>query len=172
MQAETESGLLGPLEEWLDRIARPIEFATRDDGAHLKAVTNLSDFISTQVLSALRQQPYPKAIEARLISLRDLFVDFPSSLSLDEQRRRLRTAGRIKLFERPRSGLRLLRRCRRDLFLNPHRLMEDEPSSGGFLSDSLRELDRSAPRFYNDYASKRSKMSSGASLGGTRIDRS
>ena len=93
MQAETESGLLGPLEEWLDRIARPIEFATRDDGAHLKAVTNLSDFISTQVLSALRQQPYPKAIEARLISLRDLFVDFPSSLSLDEQRRRLRTAG-------------------------------------------------------------------------------
>ncbi len=70
MQAETESGLLGPLEEWLDRIARPIEFATRDDGAHLKAVTNLSDFISTQVLSALRQQPYPKAIEARLISLR------------------------------------------------------------------------------------------------------
>jgi ATP-dependent DNA helicase RecG len=93
MQAETESSPLGPLEEWLNRIARPIEFATRDDGAHLKAVTNLSDFISTQVLSALRQQTYPKAIEARLMSLRDLFVDFPSALSLDEQRRRLHAAG-------------------------------------------------------------------------------
>ena len=93
MQAETESNPLGPLEEWLDRIARPIEFAARDDYAHLKTVTNLSDFISTQVVSALRQQPYPRAIEARLISLRDLFVDFPSSLSLEEQRRRLHAAG-------------------------------------------------------------------------------
>ena len=93
MQTETESSPLVPFQEWLDRIARPIEFASRDDGAHLKAITNLSDFISTQVLSALRQQTYPRTIEARLISLRDLFVDFPSSLSLDEQRRRLQTAG-------------------------------------------------------------------------------
>ena len=93
MQGETESSSLVPLHEWLDRIARPIEFATRDDCAHLKAVTNLSDFISIQVLSALRQQTYPRAIEARLMSLRDLFVDFPSSLPLDEQRRRLRAAG-------------------------------------------------------------------------------
>jgi len=93
MQPKTESSPLGPFEEWLDRIARPIEFATRDGGAHLKAVTNLSDFISTQVLSALRQQAYPRAIEARLILLRDLFIDFSSSLSLDEQRRRLGAAG-------------------------------------------------------------------------------
>lgn len=93
MQTEAESSPLVPFQEWLDRIARPIEFASRDDGAHLKAITNLSDFISTQVLSALRQQTYPRTIEARLISLRDLFVDFPSSLSLDEQRRRLHVAG-------------------------------------------------------------------------------
>lgn len=93
MQAETESSSLVPFQEWLDRIARPIEFASRDDGAHLKAITNLSDFISTQVLSALRRQTYSRAIEARLISLRDLFVDFSSSLSPDEQRRRLHAAG-------------------------------------------------------------------------------
>lgn len=93
MQAETESSPLIRFQKWLDRIARPIEFATRDDCAHLKTITNLSDFISTQVLSALRQQTYPSTIEARLISLRDLFVDFPSSLSLDEQRRRLHAAG-------------------------------------------------------------------------------
>lgn len=93
MQAGTESSHLVPFQEWLDRIARPIEFATRDDGAHVEIVTNLGDFISTQVLAALRQQPYPRAVEARLIALRDLFVDFPSSLSPDEQRRRLRAAG-------------------------------------------------------------------------------
>ncbi|MBS0165838.1 MAG: ATP-dependent DNA helicase RecG [Nitrospira sp.] len=93
MQAETEPSPLMPLQEWLDRIARPIEFATRDDYAHLATVTNLSDFISTQVLSALRQRTYPRAIEARLISLRDLFVDFSLSLSTDEQRRRLHVAG-------------------------------------------------------------------------------
>ncbi|HBH81059.1 MAG TPA: hypothetical protein DDY39_14640, partial [Nitrospira sp.] len=93
MQAETESSSMVSFQEWLDRIARPIEFASRDDGAHLKAITNLSDFISTQVLSALRRQTYSRAIEARLISLRDLFVDFSSSLSPDEQRRRLHAAG-------------------------------------------------------------------------------
>ena len=92
MQAPTESSPHTPLQEWLDRIARPIEFASRDDGAHLRAVTNLSSFISSQVLSALRQAVYPKAIEARLISLRDLFVDFHPTLPLAEQRRRLQTA--------------------------------------------------------------------------------
>lgn len=81
-----------PFQEWLDRIARPIEFASRDDCAHLRAVTNLSSFISSQVLSALRQEVYPKAIEARLISLRDLFIDFQPALPFDEQRRRLQAA--------------------------------------------------------------------------------
>jgi ATP-dependent DNA helicase RecG len=92
MQAPTESRPHTPFQEWLDRIARPIEFASRDGGAHLRAVTNLSSFISSQVLSALRKAVYPKAIEARLISLRDLFVDFQPGLPLDEQRRRLQAA--------------------------------------------------------------------------------
>ena len=92
MQAPTESSPHTPLQEWLDRIARPIEFASRDDGAHLRTITNLSSFISSQVLSALSQDVYPKAIEARLMSLRDLFVDFHSGLPLDEQRQRLQTA--------------------------------------------------------------------------------
>jgi ATP-dependent DNA helicase RecG len=92
MQAPTESSQHTPLQEWLDRIARPIEFASRDAGAHLRAVANLSSFISSQILSALRQAVYPKAIEARLISLRDLFVDFHPALPLAEQRRRLQTA--------------------------------------------------------------------------------
>jgi ATP-dependent DNA helicase RecG len=93
MLVPTESSAHTPLQEWLDRIARPIEFASRDGYAHLKAVTNLSAFVSTQVSSALRQATYPKAIEARLISLRDLFIDFHPALPLDEQRRRLQAAG-------------------------------------------------------------------------------
>jgi len=92
MQAPTGSNPHTPFQEWLDRIARPIEFASRDDCAHLRAVTNLSSFISSQVLSALRQEVYPKAIEARLISLRDLFIDFQPALPFDEQRRRLQAA--------------------------------------------------------------------------------
>ena len=92
MQAPTESSPHTPFQEWVDRIARPIEFASRDDCAHLRTVTNLSSFIPAQVLSALRQEVYPKAIEARLISLRDLFVDFHPTLPFDEQRRRLQAA--------------------------------------------------------------------------------
>jgi ATP-dependent DNA helicase RecG len=92
LQDPTGTNLHTPFQEWLDRIARPIEFASRDDCAHLRSVTNLSSFISSQVLSALHQKVYPKAIEARLISLRDLFIDFQPTLPFDEQRRRLQTA--------------------------------------------------------------------------------
>lgn len=95
MQTPPESGRPTRFQDWLDRIARPIEFASRDECAHLGAVKNLSAFISTQILSALSQQVYPKAIEARLISLRDLFIDFQQALSLDEQRRRLQLATTI-----------------------------------------------------------------------------
>ena len=92
MRTPTGSSPHTPFQEWLDRIARPIEFASRDDCAHLKAVTNLGSFISSQVLSALCQEVYPKAIEARLISLRDLFIDFQPALPFVEQRRRLQAA--------------------------------------------------------------------------------
>lgn len=92
MSVPTESSAHPPLQEWLDRIARPIEFASRDGCAHLKAVTNLSAFVSAQVLSLLGHATYPKAIEARLMSLRDLFVDFDPALSVQEQRRRLQVA--------------------------------------------------------------------------------
>ncbi len=92
MQTPTESSPHTSFQEWLDRIARPIEFASRDDCAHLRAVTNLRSFISSQVLSLLRRDVYSKTIEARLIALRDLFIDFQPALPFDEQRRRLQAA--------------------------------------------------------------------------------
>ncbi len=95
MQVPTDLSSHTPFQEWLDRIARPIEFANRDDGAHLRTVTNLSSFVSSQILFALRQAAYPKAVEARLISLQDLFVDFQQALPINEQRRRLQAAALI-----------------------------------------------------------------------------
>lgn len=92
MQTPTELSPHTSFQEWLDRIARPIEFASRDDCAHLRAVTNLRSFISSQVLSVLRRDVYSKAIEARLIALRDLFIDFQPALPFDEQCRRLQAA--------------------------------------------------------------------------------
>lgn len=95
MQTPPEPDRATPFQDWLDRIARPIEFASRDEYAHLGTVKNLSAFVATQVLSALAQRVYPKAIEARLISLRELFVDFHQTLPRDEQRRRLQVAADI-----------------------------------------------------------------------------
>ena len=64
----------------------------RDECAHLGTVKNLGVFVSTQILTALANQVYPKTIEARLVSLRNLFVDFQQALPLSEQRRRLQAA--------------------------------------------------------------------------------
>ena len=95
MQTPSESDSATLFHLWLDRLARPIEFASRDECAHLGTVKNLGVFVSTQVLAALANQVYPKAIEARLVSLRDLFVDFQPALPLSEQRRRLQAAALI-----------------------------------------------------------------------------
>ena len=51
-------------QQWLDRLARPIEFASRDAFAHLPTVKNLSSFLSSQILWALSDRVYPKMVEA------------------------------------------------------------------------------------------------------------
>lgn len=95
MHPSSESRSSTPFAEWLDRVARPIEFARRDECAHLGAIRNLSSFIDAQVSSVLAHQTFPTAIEARLVSLRELFVDFRPTLPFDEQRRRLQVAAGI-----------------------------------------------------------------------------
>jgi ATP-dependent DNA helicase RecG len=92
MQTPSKSASAKAFQDWLDRVARPIEFATRDEYAHLSAVKNLGSFVAEQVLSALANRVYPKTVEARLVSLRDLFVDFQRVLPPHEQRRRLQAA--------------------------------------------------------------------------------
>ena len=79
-------------QQWLDRVARPIEFATRDAFAHLPTVKNLNRFVSSQVLHALSDHVYPRAIEAALFQLRELFLHDQQRLSSEEQQRRLQEA--------------------------------------------------------------------------------
>ena len=92
MQTPSESTVPATFQEWLDRLARPIEFATKDECAHAGAVKNLSTFVSGQVQLALAQKGIPPVIETRLRFLRELFIDFQSALPLAEQRRRLQAA--------------------------------------------------------------------------------
>ena len=79
-------------QQWLDRVARPIEFATRDAFAHLPTVKNLSHFVSSQVMQALSDRVYPRAIEAALLQLRELFREDQQLFPAEEQRRRLQDA--------------------------------------------------------------------------------
>ncbi|WP_455378700.1 ATP-dependent DNA helicase RecG [Petrachloros mirabilis] len=84
-----------PFQQWLDRLARPIEYASRDAFAHLPTVKNLSSFVSSQILQALSDRVYPRGIEAALLKLRALFVDDQRQGSTADQQRRLREAGAI-----------------------------------------------------------------------------
>ncbi|THI83803.1 MAG: ATP-dependent DNA helicase RecG [Nitrospira sp. CG24A] len=79
-------------QQWLDRVARPIEFATRDAFTHLPTVKNLSHFVSSQVMQALSSSTYPRAIEAALFRLRELFLEDQQRLPVESQQRRLQEA--------------------------------------------------------------------------------
>ena len=97
MVVHQSSEALAQFHQWLDRLARPIEFASRDAFAHLPTVKNLSRFVSSQVLGALSDRVYPKAVEAALLNLRALFVEDQARLSTEEQQRRLlQAAGIVK----------------------------------------------------------------------------
>lgn len=102
-------------QQWLDRVARPIEFATRNAFAHLPTVKNLNHFVSSQVMQALSSRVYPRAIEAALFQLRELFLEDQQQLPVESQQRRLQEAMVI---------LRVLRKAVPDL---THTRQEVEP---------------------------------------------
>lgn len=81
-----------PFQQWLDRLARPIEFACRDAFAHLPTVKNLNRFVSSQVIQTLSNHVYPLAVEAALLRLRELFLEEQQRLSTADQQRRLQEA--------------------------------------------------------------------------------
>ena len=89
IRSSSEPTLPEQFQQWLDRVARPIEFATRDAFAHLPTVKNLNHFVSSQVMQALSDRVYPRAIEASLLQLRGLFQDDQQRFPAEEQQRRL-----------------------------------------------------------------------------------
>ena len=84
-----------PLHDLLQRVERPIDFATLDHGAHLSSIKNLGPFISSQIVDALATHVYPPRVESHLLALHQLFIDFHAGLSAAEQIRRLGQARTI-----------------------------------------------------------------------------
>lgn len=97
MWRSTEPKPAEQFQHLLDRLARPIEFASRDSFSHLPTVKNLGSFVSSQVMQALSERVYPRAIEAALLRLRALFLEDQSSWSgsMAEQQRKLQEAATI-----------------------------------------------------------------------------
>src|SRR5215510_1678835 len=84
-----------PFQQLLDRLARPIEFASRDSFAHLPTVKNLDSFVCSQVMHTLSEGVYPRAVEAALLQLKNLFSEDQGRLSPQAQQRRLQEAAEI-----------------------------------------------------------------------------
>jgi len=80
------------LQQLVQRLARPIEFASRDAYAHLGNVKSLGPFVSAQVLDALAGDVYPPHVETDLLALRALFGDFDTLSDPGERRRRVEDA--------------------------------------------------------------------------------
>jgi ATP-dependent DNA helicase RecG len=95
MWRSPEPNSMGQFQQWLDRLARPIEFASRDAFAHLPTVKNLSSFVSSQILGALSDRVYPKMVEAALLKLRALFLEDQAQLTTEDQHLRLVEAAAI-----------------------------------------------------------------------------
>lgn len=83
------------LRDIVERVARPIEFASRDAYAHLARVKNLGPFLSSQIIRVLAEAVYPPTIETDLLALRTLFCDYDNQLAPAERKRRLAEARMI-----------------------------------------------------------------------------
>ena len=83
------------LQQLVQRLARPIEFASRDAYAHLGTVKSLGPFVSTQVLDALAGDVYPPNVETDLLALRAVFGDFDTLTDSAERRQRVEDAQAI-----------------------------------------------------------------------------
>lgn len=77
------------LRQIVQRLARPIDFASRDAYAHLTTVKGLGPFVSRQVVEALADDVYSTAVETDLLTIRQLFADYDQIADQAERRRRL-----------------------------------------------------------------------------------
>lgn len=77
------------LKRLVERLARPIAFASRDAFANLGKLKSLGPFVCTQVLDALARDVFSAQVEAELLALHVLFSDFDRLSDLVERRKRL-----------------------------------------------------------------------------------
>ncbi len=131
MWRSSEPKPIDPFQQWLDRVSRPIDFASRDAFAHLPTVKNLSRFVSSQVIQALSDRVYPRAIETALLRLRELFVEDRQSLPTTEQQRRLREASTIL------STLRAAAQDPAHAWNEPQGVPASPPKQSGTMSNDL-----------------------------------
>lgn len=75
-----------PLLDILRRVAQPIEFAGRDNGAHLATVKDLGSIVRRHMLEALALGPHAPLVEIQLLALRAVCDDFEGTS--DRERRR------------------------------------------------------------------------------------
>ena len=133
-------------QQWLNRVARPIEFATRDAFAHLPTVKNLNRFVSSQVMQVLSDRVYPRTIEAALLQLRELFLEDQQRLPAEDQQRRLQEAAVI---------LEVLRKAARDSARAWSVCSCAERSSPAFAQNQ-RGMPRLTPKTVSFFRRKRS----------------
>ena len=84
-----------PLDDILQLLTRPIEYASRDEPASLSAAKDLGSFVTRQIVHALSAGVYSPRIETDLLALRQLFSDYHEHLTIVERGRRLSEARRI-----------------------------------------------------------------------------
>ena len=131
MWRSSEPKPTGPFQQWLDRVSRPIDFASRDAFAHLPTVKNLNRFVSSQVVQALSDRVYPRAIETALLRLRELFAEDRQRLSPIEQQRRLLEAATIL------STLRAAAQDPAHAWNEPQDVVASSPAGRGYVSNEL-----------------------------------
>jgi ATP-dependent DNA helicase RecG len=92
VQLPTAPASTTEFKDILQRLSRPIEFAARDNYAHVHGVKSLGPFVCEQVLQALAKGPHAVPVEINLLALRQLFQDFDQTSDPDERKRRVQRA--------------------------------------------------------------------------------
>ncbi|HSE57075.1 MAG TPA: ATP-dependent DNA helicase RecG [Nitrospiraceae bacterium] len=92
MQPPTAPASTTEFKDILQRLSRPIEFAARNNYAHVHGVKSLGPFVCEQVLQALARGPHAVPVEISLLALRQLFQDFDQTSDAEERKRRVQRA--------------------------------------------------------------------------------
>lgn len=81
-----------PLLDILRRVAQPIDFAGRDNGAHVATVKDLASVVRRHMVEALALGPHAPAVEIQLLALRAVCDDFEGTSDRDRRRQCLARA--------------------------------------------------------------------------------